>query len=94
MHVYLLCLDEIPVVREVDIQGETELEEDENPLYQYGVSANESTLIPTTPCETTEESIRIPQGECVIQMSILTDTYCEELAHPHLFLTGKFNYKF
>ena len=57
MPVDLLCLDEIPVVREVDIPEETELEEDENPLDQYRVSANESTLIPTIPCETSEESI-------------------------------------
>ena len=33
-------------------------------------------------------------GEGVIPISILTDTHCEELAHPHLFPTGKFGYKF
>ena len=81
----LLCLDEIPVVLEVYIL-ETELE-DENPLNQYRVSANEIVLIPTIPCETSEERITMFQGEGVIPISILTDTNCEELSHPHLFPT-------
>ena len=71
----MFCLDEIPVVREVDIQEETELEEDENPLDQYRVSTNESTLIPTIPCETSEESITMAPGEGVIPKIILTDTH-------------------
>ena len=33
-------------------------------------------------------------GECVIPISILTDTHCEELANVLLFPTGKFGYKF
>ena len=33
-------------------------------------------------------------SEGVIPISILTDTHCEELAHPHLFPTGKFGYRF
>ena len=32
-------------------------------------------------------------GEGVMPISILTDTR-DELAHPHLFQTGKFGYKF
>ena len=26
-------------------------------------------------------------------MSVLTDTYCEEMAYPHLFPSGKYGYK-
>ena len=40
MAVDLLCLVEIPVIREVDIQEETELEEDKNLLDKYRLSAN------------------------------------------------------
>ena len=69
----LLCLDEIPVVLEADIQEETELEVD-YPLDQYRVSAKEITLISTVPCETSEESITMAQGEGVIPISILSDT--------------------
>ena len=69
-----------------------ELEEGENPLDQYRVSANESALIPTIPCEASEESITMAPCEGVTPISILTDKHCEELAHPHLFPTGKFGY--
>ena len=31
-------------------------------------------------------------GEGVTPISILTDQHCEELAHPHIFPTGKFGY--
>ena len=72
MPVDLLCLDEIPVVREVDTQEETELEEDENPQDQY--RANEITSIPTIPCETSEESVTMAPGEGVLLIFILTDT--------------------
>ena len=40
MAVDLLCLVEIPVIREVDIQEESELEEDKNLLEKYRLSAN------------------------------------------------------
>ena len=66
----------------------------ENRLDQYRISANESTLISTVPCETSEESITMAQGEGVIPISILTDKHCDELAHAHIFPTFKFGYKF
>ena len=51
----LMFLDQIPIVREGNTHEEIdpidELEEGENPLDQYRVSANESALIPTIPCE-------------------------------------------
>ena len=92
----LMSLDQIPIVREGNTHEEIdpidELEEGENPVDQYRVSANESALIPTIPCEASEESITMAPGEGVTPISILTDKHCEELAHPHLFPTGKFGY--
>ena len=92
----LMSLNQIPIVREGNthekIDPINELVEGENSLDQYRVSANESALIPTIPCEASEESISMAPGEGVIPISILTDKHCEELAHPHLFPTGKFGY--
>ena len=89
-----MSLNQIPIVREGNTHEEIdpidELEEDENLLDQYRVSTNESTLIPTIPCEASDESITMAPG--VTPISILTDKHCEELAHPHLFPTGKFGY--
>ena len=39
------------------------------------------------------EEISLAPGEGKQPTSILTDEYCEELSHPHLFPTGKFGYK-
>ena len=91
----LLSLEEIPILREeeLDLTNEADnLEEVENPLDQYRISANESALIPTIPCEINEENITVAPGEGLKPISILTDKHCEELAHPYLFPTGKFGY--
>ena len=84
-----MSLDQIPIVREgnthEEIDSIDELVEGENPLDKYRVSANERALIPTIPCEASEESITMAPGEGVTPISILTDKHCEELAHPHLF---------
>ena len=40
-----------------------------------------------------EEGILIAPGEDKKTLSILHDDYCEKMAHPHLFSTGKFDYK-
>ena len=47
----------------------------------------------TVPCELNEENITVAPGEGLRPISILTDKYCEELAHPYLFPTGNFGYK-
>ena len=60
---------------------------------QYRIGENESALIPTVPCEINEENITVASGEGLKPISILTDKHCEELAHPYLFLTGKFGDK-
>ena len=39
------------------------------------------------------ENVIIAPGEGKFPISLLNDQYCKELAHPHLFPTGKFGYK-
>ena len=61
----LLSLEEIPILREaeLDLTNQTDnLEEVENPLDQYRIGANNSALIPTIPCEITEENITVAPG--------------------------------
>ena len=40
-----------------------------------------------------ETTIVVTPGEEKQPVSLLGDEFCEELAHPHLFLSGKFGYK-
>ena len=90
----LLSLEEIPILREekLDLTNQADnLEEVENPLDQYRISANEGALIPTIPCEI-NENITVAPGEGLKPISILTDKHCEELSYPYLFPTGKFGY--
>jgi len=42
--------------------------------------------------EIENEIINLAPGEGVKPLKILTDSYCEEFAFPHLFPTGKFGY--
>ena len=95
----LLSLNEIPIIREdspdshPDLSNDLCLEEIDNAFDQHRIGANNSALIPTIPCQINEEDITIVPCEGIRPLSILTDKYCEELAHPHLFPTGKFGYK-
>ena len=66
----LLSLEEIPILREeeLDLTNQADnLEEVENPLDQYRISANDSALIPTIPCEINEENITVAPGEGLSQ---------------------------
>ena len=67
------------------------LETNENPLNVHQTNACESVLITTALSE--DEFITIAPGEGIQPLSILNDSHCEELAHPHLFPTGKFGYQ-
>ena len=54
----------------------------------------ETTFTTDTPCSNDlEEIITVTPGENKNLVSILTNTYCEEMAHPHLFPSGKYGYK-
>ena len=39
-----------------------------------------------------EEVVPVAPGEGKQPISLLNDTFCEDLSHPHLFPTGKFGY--
>ena len=83
----------IAILREGDESTE-QLEEVEDPLAKFRTSLSETTLTTEIPgCDSSNEYISIAPGEGKRPVSILNDEYCEELAHPHLFPTGKFGYK-
>ena len=82
----------IPVVIEND---EEELETIENPLEAFRFSSDETMLMSHMPSsnEIDNEILTLAPGEGKNPLSILNDEFCEELAHPHLFPTGKYGYK-
>lgn len=95
---------EIPVKvdrsdQNLDLSFETDNEEahntrvksEENPLDAYRIAANKTALINNS--HFGDELTTIPPGEGNIPLSTLNDCHGEELAHPHLFLTGKFGYQ-
>ena len=68
--------------------------EGENPLAVFQSPSLETTITTKTPTIVElEESIVIAPGEGKKPTSILNDTYCEEMVHPHLLSTGRFGYK-
>lgn len=67
-----------------------DLEDIENPLDLHRLVSNETMMLSNVP---QAEDFSIAPGEGEIPLSMLQDLYCEELAHPHLFPTGKFGYK-
>ena len=70
------------------------IEDSENPLAQFQTPSAETTITTEIPTlDELEEGIVIAPREGKKTLSILHDDYCEEIAHPHLFPTGKFGYK-
>ena len=66
----------------------------ENSLDEYRRASNETLLISNIPQPVSNDEY-INKG-CFPSpgaMSVLSDEFCEELAHPYLFSTGKFGYK-
>ena len=67
------------------------IEDSENPLAQFQTPSAETTITTEIPTlDELEEGIAIAPGE---GLSVLHDEYCEEMAHPNIFPTGKFGYK-
>ena len=65
--------------------------ESEIPLAEFQSPSLETTITTEIPTVgNIEQSIAIAPGEGKKPISILNDIYCEEMAHPHLFPTGKF----
>ena len=71
--------------------SEENTENNENPLDEHRSAASETVLIAISP--TYDEFVAIAPGEGMRPLSILNDSNCEELAHPHLFPTGKCGYQ-
>ena len=70
------------------------IEDSENPLAQFQTTSTETTITTEIPTlDDLEEDIVIAPWEGKKPLSILHDNYCEKMAHPHLFPTGKFGYK-
>lgn len=65
---------------------------EENPLDQHRLGCNETTLISEIPVTETE-NVSIAPCEGKNPLGVLSDQFCEELAHPYLFPTGVFGYK-
>ena len=94
--VNLSCVNSLIIVTDVIIPINIENEFDQsNPLDQFRTTANEIVLISNfgESDEREEHILNVAPGEGQTPLSILTDKFCEELAHPHLFPTGKFGYK-
>ena len=61
---------------------------------KFRTQCNETVLISNIPQPVSEdECINFAPGEGKHPKSVLSDEFCEELAHPFLFPTGKFGYK-
>ena len=78
----------------IQVEAEQGLELSENQLDEYRTASNETLLISNIPQPmSNDECINITPGEGKHPKSVLSDEFCEELAHPYLFPTGKFGYK-
>ena len=65
-----------------------------NPVSAFATQSLETTFTTDTHCSADlEEVIRVAPGEGKNPASVLIDTYCEEIAYPHLFPSGKYCYK-
>lgn len=68
-------------------------EDSEIPLDEARVGANETLLISTFQHNLKTKFLILVSAKVKIPLSILNDTYCEELAHHYLLPIGKFGYK-
>ena len=71
-----------------------QLEKEQNPLSALQSQSTRTIVTTETPYNTdTEEAITIAPGDGKTPISVLTDEYCEEMAHPPLFQYGNYGYK-
>ena len=89
---FLVDLDK-PLQIYIEQQQELEEEESDSFLDQNRSAANETVLISENQSAAGREELTIAPGENKKVDSFLRDQYCEELAQPYLFPTGKFGYK-
>ena len=87
----LKCHDE-----PINVTLETAEEQDvlDDPLARFKTVSDETTVISEIPSATDiEEAFIVTPGEGKKPRALVGDECCEELAHPHLFTTGRFGYK-
>ena len=75
---------------DIEIQVDENLETTPNHLDSFRCPAVESCTLPLT---ANDDLFEIAPGENKTPNSILRDEFCEELAFPNLFPSGKFGYK-
>ena len=76
----------------INVTLETAEEQDvlDDPLAKFKTVSGEATVISEIPSATDiEEAFIVTPGEGRKPRTFLGDEFCEELAHSHLFLTGK-----
>ena len=81
-----------PIEVEVELSTNEEIYED--PLSKFSAPSVETTIISEVPsnCEL-EQEITVAPGEGKQPILVLNDKFCEELAHPHLFPSGRYGYQ-
>ena len=92
IHLQLIgSLDE-PIEVEVELSTNEEIYED--PLSKFIAPSVETTILSEvlSKCEL-EQEITIAPGDRKQAISVLNDKFCEELAYPHLFPSGRYGYQ-
>ena len=80
-----------PKDKNTETVKESPFKEGENALAVFQSPSLKTTITTETPTiSEQEESTAIAPGEGKKPKTILNDIYCEEMAHPHLFPTGRF----
>ena len=74
-----------------EINYEIEVGEDEQD--SHAIASNETTMLPKVPIALEASNATIAPGEGQTPIPTYNDKFCEEMAFPHLFPTGKFGYK-
>ena len=92
--IYLQLLRFLVEPVEVEVELSTNEEIYEDPLSKFRAPSVETTIISEVPsnCEL-EQEITIALGEGKQPILVLNDKFCEELAHPHLFPSGRYGYQ-
>ena len=89
----LLSFDNDENAESINVEDSSSLlEDEENPLNEHRISANETALISNIPCQVNDDNIVIAPGQGQQPLSLVNDKNCEALAHPSLLPTGKFGY--
>ncbi|XP_066934413.1 uncharacterized protein [Clytia hemisphaerica] len=82
----------VTLIKPFEEQLENEFDSDD-PLIAYRTPTCETVIVSEVPnIILDDENAILAPGEGQIPNSLTQDEFCEELAHPHLFPTGKFGY--